>query len=582
MLTLSNFEKHINDTVLKRGKNYYEQGMVVELEESADNLWQAEVTGSDTYAVEIAILNNKKKIIDDYSCTCPFEGIICKHVVAVLLAIKEEIKNASPGSPAANKKIIFEDLVKKTGLKELQQFIAAYALKNKDFKTAFELHFANKDERIDISKKYTELIRKVIRKYADHGFVDYRSTFNLSREIDEIVNTGLGFVKKKNFKDAFLLAKPALKEMMEVIAACDDSAGNIGSTISSIVQLIEAIADADDAANELKEQVFSFLQTELSNTLYFDYGDFGYELFGIFQNLAVAIGKPDQFLKFIDDRIVNLKGAYTDYRINFYRTQKIYFLKAMGNSKEADKLIHQNLDIVEVRLGEVNNAINRKDFAKAKALIADGIKIAEKKEHPGTVSNWQKELLRIAELEKDIKTVRYYSKLFAFDRWFNESYYQQWKQTFSATEWKDVLEQHIAETFAAVTNEYERNKKKMWNPPGNPPVLREIAPIYIREKFWDRLLVLVQKEADMDIILEYHKHLFKEYPRELIEIYLPAFERKADRCNSRSEYKELAGIMKMVIKDIPVAKSKIIALAKKLMQKYPRRPAMIEELDKIN
>jgi hypothetical protein len=67
----------------------------------------------------------------------------------------------------------------------------------------------------------------------------------------------------------------------------------------------------------------------------------------------------------------------------------------------------------------------------------------------------------------------------------------------------------------------------------------------------------------------------------LIEIYLPAFERKADRCNSRSEYEELAGKMKMVIKDIPVEKSKIITLAKKLKQKYLRRPAMIEELDKI-
>lgn len=580
MLTLSNFEKQINDTVLKRGKNYYEQGMVVELEESADNLWQAEVTGSDTYAVEVTLLNNKKNEIDDYSCSCPFEGIICKHVVAVLLAIKE-IKNASPGSAAANKKIVFADLLKKIGLNELQTFIAAYALKNKDFKTAFELHFADKDERIDISKKYTELIQKVIRKYADHGFVDYRSTFNLSREIDEIVNTGQGFVKKKNFKDAFLLAKPVLKEMMEVITTCDDSAGNISSTISGIVQLLEAITDAGDAANELKEQVFNFLQTELSNTLYFDYGDFGYELLGIFQNLAVAIGKPDQFLKFIDDRIVSLKGDYTDYRMNFYRTQKISFLKATGNSKEADKLIHQNLDIVEIRQGEVNNAINRKDFAKAKTLIAEGIKIAEKKEHPGTVSNWQKELLCIAELEKDIKTVRYYSKLFAFDRWFNESYYQQWKQTFSATEWKEVLEQHIAETIATVTKEHEKNKKKMWNPPASPPLLREIAPIYIQEKFWDRLLTQVQKEADMDSILENHKYLFKEYPGELIEIYLPAFERKADRCNSRSEYKELAAKMKMVIKDIPVGKSKIIALAKKLKQKYPRRPAMIEELDKI-
>jgi hypothetical protein len=121
----------------------------------------------------------------------------------------------------------------------------------------------------------------------------------------------------------------------------------------------------------------------------------------------------------------------------------------------------------------------------------------------------------------------------------------------------------------------------MWNLPTSSLVLREIAPVYIHEKFWDRLLALVQKEADIDIILEYHRHLFKEYPRELIGIYLPAFERNADRCNGRSEYKELAGKMKMVIKDIPDAKSTIIALAKELIQKYPRRPAMIEELNKI-
>src|SRR5438270_10802195 len=134
MLTLSNFEKQINETVLKRGKNYYEQGMVVELEESADNLWQAEVEGSENYSVEITLLNNKKGI-NNYSCTCPFEGAICKHVVATLFAIREEIKNVSPDVTATNKKIIFTGLVKKIRLKELQQFIAAYALKNKDFKT---------------------------------------------------------------------------------------------------------------------------------------------------------------------------------------------------------------------------------------------------------------------------------------------------------------------------------------------------------------------------------------------------------------------------------------------------------------
>lgn len=581
MLKLSNFEKQVNGTILSSAKKYYQDGKIIDLEKSNDNFWRAEVTGTETYSVEVTL--GKNNAISDYSCNCPYDGGTCKHVVAVFFAIRDEIKNAPTVKTKTSQKLVFDDLVKKIGLKELQQFIVSYAVKSKDFKTDFELYFADKDERIDVSKKYGDLIKKIIRKHsdADWGVISYRSAYSLSRDMDKLIATGHDLVNKNNFKDAFLLVKPVLKEMVEVIPESDDSNGDIGDTIQNAIRLLQNISEAGQVANELKEQVFNFLQSELGNAIYFDYGDYGYELFAVFQNLAVALGKSEQFLKFIDDRVASLTGAYTDYRKDFFRTQKIDFLKATGNSKEAEALIHQNMDIVEVRLLEVNKAINRKDFVKAKMLIAEGIKVAEQKKHPGTVADWQKELLRIAVLEKDKSTIRYYTKHFAFDRWFNELYYKQWKQTFSATEWKDAIEKHIEGTIAAITKEYEKGKKKMWNPPANPPLLREIAPIYIQEKYWDRLLALVQKEADMHTTLEYHKYLFKEYPGELIEIYLPAFECKADRCNSRSEYAELAGKMKMVIKDIPAAKSKIIALAKKLKQKYPRRPAMIEELDKI-
>lgn len=174
--------------------------------------------------------------------------------------------------------------------------------------------------------------------------------------------------------------------MVDVIANCDDSNGDISDTIESAIQLLQTIVEAGHAANELKELIYDFLQAELSNAIYFDYGDFGYELFPVFQNLAVVLGKSKQFLKFIDDRAASLTGGYTEYRKNFFRTKKIDFLKATGSSKEAEALIHQNMDIVEVRLREVNKAITRKDFAKAKELIAEGIKIAEKKGHPGTVA----------------------------------------------------------------------------------------------------------------------------------------------------------------------------------------------------
>lgn len=92
---------------------------------------------------------------------------------------------------------------------------------------------------------------------------------------------------------------------------------------------------------------------------------------------------------------------------------------------------------------------------------------------------------------------------------------------------------------------------------------------------------LVSKENNVETVLQYHDHLSKQYPLELMAIYLPAFERKGDKADSRKAYADLAYKMKMVLKDIPAGKGKMMALAQRLRQKYPRRPAMIDELNKI-
>jgi len=39
--------------------------------------------------------------------------------------------------------------------------------------------------------------------------------------------------------------------------------------------------------------------------------------------------------------------------------------------------------------------------------------------------------------------------------------------------------------------------------------------------------------------------------------------------------------MQFIINDLPESKEKILAVAQKLKAKYPRRPAMIEELEKL-
>jgi hypothetical protein len=575
MFTIQNFDKQVGSAMLKKGEQYYSNGAILDLEENSGD-WTAEVEGTEVYSVSVSLKNDKE--ITEYFCDCPYDGEICKHLVAVFFAIREEINERITIPIKSKKKNFFEDLLTKINADEYSSFVKHYAVKNKDFKTAFEIFFADKDDRIDLGEKYTDLIRKLAKKYSDGGFVDYRSSSGLANEVNRLIDKGYDLAHQKNYMDAFAIATAVLKEMMNVLTCCDDSNGSLSGTAFNAIELIGTIATAEGIAVDMKEHIFKVLQTELTNSDYFGYGDFGYNLFSIFEDLAIELNKDKDFFNFIDAKIIKLTGEYDDYSRNFFNTQKINFLRVVGREDEVEKLIQQNLDIVEVRQGEVNKAIDKKDFETAKKLIAGGIKIAEDKRHPGTVSQWKKELLRIAILEDDLTLVRSYCKHFAFDRsGLDTQYYNQWKATYKKDEWQPVAEDLINETIKDVT---KKNGGGSWYPL-SAELLRSVAPIYIEEKYWDKLFELVKNDGNMDRIMRYHDYLAPHYPAELLHIYLPALEIQGDKASDRSQYSQLAGLMKKLIKDIPVSKEQIIAVAQKLKIKYPRRPAMVDELNKL-
>ena len=198
--------------MLKRWEAYFQNGNVTELEVEGNGDWSATVEGSETYLVEIS-LKGKDEIIA-YSCDCPYDGGICKHVVAALFRLRNEIANTPIKLAGSTKKSLFENLIKSVTHAEYQKFVLQYALTNKNFKTEFELFFADKDSRIDVAKKYSELVSKVIKKHSSGGYVEYRSTFNLSVDIEKFLGIGDEYIAKNNFKDAFALYTAVLSPMM--------------------------------------------------------------------------------------------------------------------------------------------------------------------------------------------------------------------------------------------------------------------------------------------------------------------------------------------------------------------------------
>ncbi len=108
-----------------------------------------------------------------------------------------------------------------------------------------------------------------------------------------------------------------------------------------------------------------------------------------------------------------------------------------------------------------------------------------------------------------------------------------------------------------------------------------LGPIYVQENNIDKLWELFQKQTELYMVLKYYRYFEKKHFNEMLNVIAVALENECDVVNERSKYNNLARTMKAIIKDLPAAKEKILEVAVKLKQKYPRRPAMQEVFSKL-
>ena len=116
----------------ERGISYYRQGAVRNLEEDSPEEWVATVLGTEDYTVEVTLEDDK---VMDYICDCPYEGDMCKHVVATLLTIRErkktekyfiqaeETESKSSGFSSETVKAEIDEILAIADKKQLMSFI---------------------------------------------------------------------------------------------------------------------------------------------------------------------------------------------------------------------------------------------------------------------------------------------------------------------------------------------------------------------------------------------------------------------------------------------------------------------------
>lgn len=131
-MKLDDFENFIEDKILDRGQSYYRNGYIDEVEEVEEGEYNATVSGSSEYTVNICL--NEYGTVYHHDCDCPYDwGNFCKHEAAVLYYIRANKNTFKKAGKTGTIQAIKEEL-QLCDASELRALVVNLAKQSKDFR----------------------------------------------------------------------------------------------------------------------------------------------------------------------------------------------------------------------------------------------------------------------------------------------------------------------------------------------------------------------------------------------------------------------------------------------------------------
>ncbi len=563
-MKLDNFETEINPTILKRGIKYFDNHHVEGLAETISGVWKAEISGTEIYDVEVASSN---QYISTWYCSCPYNGPICKHVVATLYGIREiqatnttntkatktkttkskATKTAQPTQQAQLNKII-----EKASREELSDYLLQLISADKTLLNKTLLHFQNYTGKEVTAKNYLSQFNAIIKKHSSGGFIDYRSARGFTKETHELIETlNAPHISAKVRVDSCFEILTCM--MKKVIDAIDDSSGDLAEISDHLANILENTYPQLTAEQQqycFKQVLFWIFQSELS--------DYGLDQYFDYLPPQWANNNPDLsnlYLQAIDNIDIDPDNSWREEEIT---KKKYHLFLDWGKKDEAEKFALDKIEDPYFRKIFVDRAIKNKDFETARSLINTGIKLATKRKHPGVVSDWRETLLSIAKMTNDVDSIRQEIMKMMESSWFQIKRYCQLKASYQADEWQKVQ----AEYAKKITARY------------NDSIVQ--AEIYAEENQLRELFDIIQKDEyrASSLFKKYLTKLSKEFPEESANFYAIIIHEELKQTD-RKVYEQAARDIKALQK-IQMGEAIATQLIKEVTEQYKNRPSMLK------
>ncbi|MCM4169214.1 hypothetical protein KCTC52924_00724 [Arenibacter antarcticus] len=567
---MDEFLSKIPSIIVSRGQEYFDNGHILKLHDKSKGTWSAKVSGNyGNYDVEIEA--DGVGSVRSYSCDCPYDGVVCKHVAAVAIAIIETLTITNIEQQQPHRQNNWEHLIETANADELRSFLRDYGSQNEAFRRHLTSTFSKQETigGLDTIGYYQNQINGIFEDYEYGGYIDYRHSHKAMRDVNHFLILAEDYYGKENFNEAFSIVAAIAMEGVNAIQSMDDSSGACGSAIAESFEMIGNILNTTDSKT-LQDHIFEWLHKQVQNSDYDDYG-VGDHLEALFFETAIVLNQLDKAHLFLEHKINELnnsEGWSKKYYLQEYLLQKINLLQSEGKTKEADAIIDEYLDFSKFRQIRVDSALADNDYNQAKGLILKGVEIAGQENESGTIHDWKVQLLEVYKQQGDDIQYRNLARELFVENTSKIAYYRYFKQTIPVGDWEFERNRLIAEL---------RNRQHL-HYQGIP--LNDMAQILIEEQMIIELLQLVGASNNIYMIMEYTHLLEPEYSVELLGYYKTAIETEANN-TGRNEYKALV----RCLKKMAGVKGGLLAakeLKESLLQQYKNRPAMREEFQKLH
>lgn len=554
MINLKQFEKQINSTILKRGKQYYKLGFVEKIYQTEYDSFEANIFGTYVYKVKIKI--SKQEDIHS-SCTCPYDfGPICKHEVAAFYALRELFEKGFyiEGSEEfqTNDEQSVEHLLASLSKEELARFILERAANDSSMEHHLRFQYGERAPEDELAES------KRVLQAIDEKYIDYKGNLHHGRSIDYALEMEQVLNKTVNIKNPLIscdIALLVMNQLLELLKYFEDDDWTLGEIVDDCIRVVKSISTSELSLED-KKTVFNKVIKELDHDEVPVWDEFQEGLFEVLDGLAEDESIYESYVQELMSRLQQGNTRSIKYNNERYLIKVFHMIERRGDEDEQMLFLLNNIEYETFRKKVIDLYFDRKDYLHVIQLTIDAEE--QDKQYKGKVEKWKElryKTYKQAGMHDEQITLA--KELFLSGKF---DYYN---------ELKDLHKDNEQTLYEELKMKLKKNSQFLGY---NQTYLRLIK----EEK--DTVALAEVVTSNVRYVREYAEYL-KDTHNDLIVIaYKHLIEQEASMATNRSGYRAVSSLIKEYGR---VADEKLAdEMTRQIRKVYSRKPAFMDELNK--